>query len=110
MNIEPSVRATRRWSSRPSASLPEPAPPGIPTSTASTSMSPRASPASAVEMAQSSRCTPARRSTPHPARNAGTLTAPGVYMEHIAMLQNGDNPATTTTWLEHITDDEYNGS
>lgn len=35
--------------------------------------------------------------------------APGVFMEHIAMLENGDNPATTTTWLEHITDDDYNG-
>ncbi|MCU1405657.1 MAG: hypothetical protein JWQ43_1960, partial [Glaciihabitans sp.] len=32
-----------------------------------------------------------------------------VYMEHIAMLQNGEDPATTTTWAEHITDDQYNG-
>jgi hypothetical protein len=31
-------------------------------------------------------------------------------MEHIAMLENGDDPATTTNWLEHITDDEYNGT
>jgi len=31
-------------------------------------------------------------------------------MEHIAMLQNGEDAATTTTWGEHITDDEYNGS
>jgi len=26
------------------------------------------------------------------------------------MLQNGEDAATTTTWGEHITDDEYNGS
>lgn len=31
------------------------------------------------------------------------------FMEHIAMLENGQDPATTTTWLEHITDDEYAG-
>nr|WP_296773546.1 cupin domain-containing protein [Rhodococcus sp. (in: high G+C Gram-positive bacteria)] len=31
------------------------------------------------------------------------------FMEHIAMLENGEDPATTTTWLEHITDDEYAG-
>lgn len=36
--------------------------------------------------------------------------APGCFMEHIAMLEHGDDPATTTTWLEHITDDEYNGT
>jgi hypothetical protein len=29
------------------------------------------------------------------------------FMEHIAMLEAGDDPATTTTWLEHITDAEY---
>ena len=26
------------------------------------------------------------------------------------MLENGDDPATTTTWREHITDDDYNGT
>jgi hypothetical protein len=31
-------------------------------------------------------------------------------MEHIAMLENGNDPATTTRWLEHITDNEYNGN
>jgi quercetin dioxygenase-like cupin family protein len=36
--------------------------------------------------------------------------APGCFMEHIAMLQNGEDPTTTTTWGEHITDDEYNGN
>jgi hypothetical protein len=30
-------------------------------------------------------------------------------MEHIAMLQSGEDPAKTTIWGEHITDDEYNG-
>ncbi len=25
------------------------------------------------------------------------------------MLENGEDPATTTTWLEHITDEEYRG-
>ena len=35
--------------------------------------------------------------------------APGCFMEHIAMLQNGEDPATTTTWGGHITDDEYHG-
>ncbi len=28
-------------------------------------------------------------------------------MEHLAMLDNGDDPAESTTWLEHVTDDEY---
>ena len=35
--------------------------------------------------------------------------APGVFMEHIAMFEHGEDPATTTTWLEHITDDQFNG-
>lgn len=35
--------------------------------------------------------------------------APGCFMEHIAMLESGDDPAATTTWLEHITDDDYEG-
>jgi len=30
-------------------------------------------------------------------------------MEHIAILEAADDPATTTTWLEQITDDEYDG-
>lgn len=28
-------------------------------------------------------------------------------MEHIAMLESADDPDETTTWTEHITDDEY---
>jgi quercetin dioxygenase-like cupin family protein len=37
-------------------------------------------------------------------------SAGDTFMEHIAMLENGDDPATTTTWKEHITDDEYEGT
>ncbi|MET0931738.1 MAG: cupin domain-containing protein [Aeromicrobium sp.] len=33
--------------------------------------------------------------------------ADGCFMEHIAMIENADDPATTTDWLEHVTDDEY---
>ncbi|TAM70400.1 MAG: cupin domain-containing protein [Microbacteriaceae bacterium] len=32
------------------------------------------------------------------------------FMEHLAMLENGDDAATTTTWLEHVTDDTYDGA
>ncbi len=32
---------------------------------------------------------------------------PEDFMEHLAMLENGDDPAATTTWLEHVTDDDY---
>lgn len=31
------------------------------------------------------------------------------FMEHIAMIEAADDPATTTVWLEHITDSDYNG-
>jgi quercetin dioxygenase-like cupin family protein len=37
-------------------------------------------------------------------------SAPGVFMEHLAMLENGADPAATTVWLEHITDAEYTGT
>jgi quercetin dioxygenase-like cupin family protein len=32
---------------------------------------------------------------------------PDDFMEHLAMLENGDDPAATTTWLEQVTDEEY---
>lgn len=32
---------------------------------------------------------------------------PEDFMEHLAMLDNGDDPATTTDWLEHVSDEEY---
>lgn len=33
--------------------------------------------------------------------------APDRFMEHLAMLEHGDDTATTTTWLELVTDDDY---
>ena len=35
--------------------------------------------------------------------------SPDTFMEHLAMLELGDDPATATTWLEHVTDEEYIG-
>jgi len=32
---------------------------------------------------------------------------PDDYMEHLAIVENGDDPATTTTWLEHVSDEDY---
>lgn len=32
---------------------------------------------------------------------------PDDFMEHLAMLEAGDDPTTTTTWLEHVSDAEY---
>jgi quercetin dioxygenase-like cupin family protein len=29
------------------------------------------------------------------------------FMEHLAMLDNADDPTTTTTWLKHVTDTDY---
>ncbi|SJZ81025.1 Cupin domain protein [Marinactinospora thermotolerans DSM 45154] len=29
------------------------------------------------------------------------------FMEHLAMLDNADDPAATTTWLEHVRDEEH---
>ena len=45
----------------------------------------------------------------HPGVEHWHGTAPDSFMEHLAMLDNADDPATTTTWLEHVTDDEYLG-
>ena len=33
----------------------------------------------------------------------------GGFMEHLAMLESGDDPATTTTWLEHVSDADLAG-
>jgi quercetin dioxygenase-like cupin family protein len=33
--------------------------------------------------------------------------APDSFIGHLAMLDNADDPATTTTWLQHVTDDDY---
>lgn len=35
--------------------------------------------------------------------------AHGTFMEHLAMTENGDDPATTTTWREHVTDEQLEG-
>lgn len=32
---------------------------------------------------------------------------PEDFMEHLAITENGEDPATTTTWLEHVADDAY---
>ncbi|MBN8204905.1 cupin domain-containing protein [Microbacterium esteraromaticum] len=32
---------------------------------------------------------------------------PDDYMEHLAMIDTADNPADTTIWLEHVSDEEY---
>lgn len=32
---------------------------------------------------------------------------PDAFMEHFAVTENGDDPANTTTWLEHVTDEQY---
>jgi len=31
------------------------------------------------------------------------------FMEHIAMIESADNPADTTVWREHITDEDFTG-
>jgi quercetin dioxygenase-like cupin family protein len=36
-------------------------------------------------------------------------SAEGTFMEHFAMLENADDPSTTTTWLEHVTDEDLAG-
>ena len=28
-------------------------------------------------------------------------------MEHLAMLEQSDDPATSTVWLEHVSDEDY---
>lgn len=33
-------------------------------------------------------------------------SAEGTFMEHLAMLESADNPSTTTTWLEHVSDED----
>lgn len=35
---------------------------------------------------------------------------PDDFMEHLAMLENADDPAETTTWLEHVADRDYHRS
>jgi quercetin dioxygenase-like cupin family protein len=44
-----------------------------------------------------------------PGQDHWHASAPGCFMEHLAMFEAGDDPAASTTWKEHITDDEYEG-
>ncbi|SDG73754.1 cupin domain-containing protein [Microbacterium pygmaeum] len=50
------------------------------------------------------------------ARTAWHSHARGQYLRvtqgiaRFAMLEAGDDPATTTTWREHVTDDDYAGT
>ena len=44
-----------------------------------------------------------------PGQDHWHAAAPGCFMEHIAFLEGADDPAATTDWKEHITDDEYEG-
>ncbi|MFH8253070.1 cupin domain-containing protein [Microbacterium sp. B2969] len=32
---------------------------------------------------------------------------PEDFMEHLAITENGDDPAATTVWLEHVSDEDY---
>ncbi len=32
---------------------------------------------------------------------------PEDFMEHLAMLDNADDPVTTTEWLEHVSEEDY---
>ena len=32
---------------------------------------------------------------------------PDTFMEHIAIMEAGDDPDTSTVWAEHITDEDY---
>ena len=34
----------------------------------------------------------------------------GSFMEHIAMFEGGDDPATSTVWKEHISDADFEGN
>jgi quercetin dioxygenase-like cupin family protein len=35
--------------------------------------------------------------------------AGGCFMEHIALMESGDDPAAGVTWLEHVTDADFHG-
>ena len=36
-----------------------------------------------------------------------TIYTPPDFMSHLAVLDQGDDPATTTVWLEHVEDADY---
>lgn len=33
--------------------------------------------------------------------------APDSFMEHLAVLDTADDPTATTTWLKHVTEEDY---
>src|SRR3954452_15685849 len=43
----------------------------------------------------------------HPGEEHWHGATPDDYMEHLAMLEIADDPSTTTTWLEHVNDEDY---
>lgn len=45
-----------------------------------------------------------------PGQDHWHAAAGGTFMEHIAMLEAGDDPSGTTIWKEHITDADYEGT
>ena len=44
-----------------------------------------------------------------PGQDHWHAAGPDCFMEHLAMLEAGDDPAATTAWKEHITDADYEG-
>lgn len=44
-----------------------------------------------------------------PGEDHGHAAAPGCFMEHIALVEAGDDPDATTVWKEHVSDAEYEG-
>lgn len=44
-----------------------------------------------------------------PGQDHWHAAAGDTFMEHLAMLEQGDDPAATTIWKEHVTDAEYEG-
>jgi quercetin dioxygenase-like cupin family protein len=53
------------------------------------------------------RATPGQTIYTPPGQEHWHGATPEDFMEHLAMLENGENPATTTSWLEHVTDQDY---
>jgi quercetin dioxygenase-like cupin family protein len=53
------------------------------------------------------RATPGQTIYTPPGQEHWHGATPGDFMEHLAMLENADDPAGTTTWLEHVSDADY---
>ena len=85
---------------------PGPAPPGTPTPSARRCTSPRASRGCSRAAARRSRPPPARRLLP-PGRGALARRRPGLLHGAPGDARQRRRPAATTTWLEHVTDADY---